>query len=111
MTIEEKLRDYILGKYKSIRSFALVCGIPYTTLMSILKRGIIRASIDTVISICDCLEIDVNHLAKNEIVELETLISAESEFLKKYSLLNVKGKARIELYLDDLLASSKNVKE
>ena len=37
MTIEEKLKEYILVKYKSIREFTLSAGIPYSTVDAILK--------------------------------------------------------------------------
>lgn len=111
MNVEELLKEQILLKHKSIRAFALKCGIPYTTIMSVLKRGIGRASTDVIFSICDCLEIDANHLVKNQVVELSSLVSKENEFMYKYNQLNIKGKARMESYIDDLLASSKYIKE
>ena len=40
MTIEEKLREYILTYYKSIREFTQKAEIPYSTMDGILKRGI-----------------------------------------------------------------------
>lgn len=46
----------------SIKTFAEKCGIPSTTLYSILKRGVGKASVDTIITICDNLHITVEEL-------------------------------------------------
>lgn len=36
MTIEQKLQDYILDKYKSVMQFAKLVDLPYTTVKGIL---------------------------------------------------------------------------
>ena len=46
----------------NIKTFAEKCGIPSTTLYSILKRGVGKASVDTIITICDNLHITVEEL-------------------------------------------------
>lgn len=46
----------------SIRAFSEVAQIPYTTLRSILERGVSNASVDNVIKICKALGITVNYL-------------------------------------------------
>lgn len=48
--------------FPSIKSFAEKCGLPYTTLHSMLKRGIGNASVDNVISVCKNLGITVEQL-------------------------------------------------
>ena len=40
MTKEEQLKAIILSKHKSVSAFAEAVEIPYTTVISILKRGI-----------------------------------------------------------------------
>ena len=57
-TRELKLRDLILDRYVSLRSFSIESDIPYSTLMTLLSRGIGGASFDTVIRICRFLDID-----------------------------------------------------
>lgn len=57
MSREQKLRNIILDKYASLRSFSLEADIPYSSLMTILTRGIAGASFDTVILICKKLDI------------------------------------------------------
>ena len=58
MNREQKLRNLILDKFVSLRKFAFEADIPYSSLTTILERGIAGASFDTVIKICKTLEID-----------------------------------------------------
>lgn len=68
MTAEEKLKEFILSRYNSIREFTIDADIPYTTLDSIFKRGINNSSISNVLKICKVLRISVDALADGEIV-------------------------------------------
>lgn len=58
MNRELKLRNLILDRYTSLRQFANDADIPYSTLMTLLSRGVGGASFDIVIRICRILEID-----------------------------------------------------
>lgn len=58
MDREQKLRNLILDRYASLRQFSLEVGIPYSTLMTLLSRGISGASFDLVVQICKALQID-----------------------------------------------------
>lgn len=62
MTREWRLRKAILERYPSLRQFALEADIPYTTLLTLLSRGVGGASFDVVIAICKQLEIDPREL-------------------------------------------------
>lgn len=55
MTREERLRNIILDRYISMRQFAMVADIPYSTLLTGLQNGITGMSFDTVIRICKVL--------------------------------------------------------
>ena len=69
MTIEEKLKDYILMRYKSLREFVMQTNVlPYTTVDGILKRGIANSSIGNVLKLCKALNISADELANNRIV-------------------------------------------
>lgn len=46
----------------SIRAFAQKCGIPESTLYTILKNGVGRASVDNIITICRNLGIKIEDL-------------------------------------------------
>lgn len=58
MTREQMLRNLILDHYSSLRQFSKEAGIPYSTLMTVLARGVGGASFDLVIRICQKLKID-----------------------------------------------------
>lgn len=73
MKIEDELKELILSKYKSIRAFTKDIDIPYSTLDTMLKRGISGASISSVLKICKNLGIDADSLMDNKIVFKSTL--------------------------------------
>ena len=58
MTREQKLRNFILDRYKSLRQFALEADIPYSQLMTLLSREMGGASFDVVVRIWKKLELD-----------------------------------------------------
>ncbi len=55
---EQRLRNAILDRYKSIRQFALTVDVPYSSIMTGLSNGITGMSFDTVIKICRALGLD-----------------------------------------------------
>lgn len=54
---EKELKEYIEQKYGNIRAFALEIDIPYTTMRSILERGLMNAKAENVFKICKKLNI------------------------------------------------------
>lgn len=58
MNRELRLRNMILDNYVSLRQFSIEANIPYSSLMTLLSRGIGGASFDTVVQICKKLNID-----------------------------------------------------
>lgn len=71
MSIEDKLKFLILNKYHSIREFTQEIDMAYSTLDSILKRGIGNSSVTNVIKICKALGISADALADGEIVPIK----------------------------------------
>ena len=57
-TREQVLRWRILEEYASLRKFAAAADIPYSTLLTLLTRGVGGASFDTVLRICRALSMD-----------------------------------------------------
>ena len=55
---ELRLRFVILDKYPSLREFSRQADIPYSTLMTVFKRGISGAGFDLVMKICRTLGVD-----------------------------------------------------
>ena len=72
-TIEDELKQYILSKYKSIRAFTQTACIPYSTIDTMLKRGIGGTGVSTMIKICKTLSIDTESLINGKIVEINSL--------------------------------------
>ena len=59
---ELRLRNAILDRYVSLRQFAEAAEVPYSTVMTVLARGIGGASFDTVMKMCKMLDIDPREL-------------------------------------------------
>lgn len=58
MNREQFLRNRILDNFISLRQFAIEADIPYSSLMTVLSRGIGGASFDMVMQICRKLDIN-----------------------------------------------------
>lgn len=60
---EIRIREMIIEKYGSLKKFCEVIDMPWTTLDSILKRGIANSNITNVMKITKELNIDTENLA------------------------------------------------
>lgn len=69
MTIEEKIKQKIIEQYKSIRAFSIATNIPYSTIDTMLKKGIAGTGVVTLQRICAALGILMDGLEYNEITE------------------------------------------
>lgn len=58
------LEQLIKDTGMSIKAFSVKCGIPYTTLYTILKNGVGKASMDNILLICKNLGITVEQLCE-----------------------------------------------
>ena len=81
MTTEDRLRNYILSKYRSLREFSQKIDMPYSTINTIMKRGIDNSSVNNIIRICQALNISTDDLVNGKIVPVmedhSTTISIE----------------------------------
>lgn len=68
MSSEELLKEYICSKYKSIRQFAMLYGLKYSTITAILARGLKNSSIDNVLEICNALNISTEALVVDKMI-------------------------------------------
>ena len=66
MTIEERLKEYILSRFGTIKDFSRKCGLPYGTVIAILRRGIANSTLDNVLTMCRVLGISADELAEGE---------------------------------------------
>lgn len=80
MDVEKKLKQFILSRYKSIREFTQVVDISYSTMDSILRRGIGNSSVNNIIKICRTLNISMDKLANGEIEPLDYSIPVTGSY-------------------------------
>lgn len=67
MKREEFLKMLMVQKYGNVKVFSEKNGIPYSTVRSILKRGVGNSSVDNIIFIAKALDIPVELLEEEEI--------------------------------------------
>lgn len=114
MTIEDKLKTFILSRYKSIREFSIECDIPYTTIKSMMIRGIGNSSLSNVIQICNFLNISVDELANgnivpktskrdNSTVEISSVVNEAKSRLSLSDHLTINGKEIDVEFADPIL--------
>jgi len=66
MSLEDKLRALILAKYKSVLKFSKAIDVPYTTVITALKSGVLNASFSTVVKIAQGLGLEAEDLISEE---------------------------------------------
>ena len=82
MTLEEQLKQIILNRYKSIRAFTVAIDIPYSTLDSVFKRGIVNSGIGTVSKVFSALGLDLDSIQTGTLApETKETPAPESEGL------------------------------
>ena len=76
--MEEELKKVILEKYGSIRNFSDKIGLPNSTVVSILDRGIGNSNITNVMKMCKALNISADKLIdENKIISILNFDNAE----------------------------------
>ena len=127
MTAEEKLKQLILSKYKSVREFTLDHNIPYSTVATIWQKGIKKTSITTMIKVCQALGISTDELIAGRITfvddpptptSVEDIIIQTKHILANTEHLTLNGKEideatilRLTTYMDALIdAEKRNIK-
>ena len=76
-TLENRLKDYILENYKNLTAFCNEIDMPWTTLDSILKRGIKKSSIINILKITHGLGIDAESLIDDKIIPRSEAVTAD----------------------------------
>ena len=96
MTIEDKLKDLIISKYGNLSNFSKEINMANSTLATIMKNGIHKANVTTIIKICKALGISTDELARDRIVPIT--IDPKNEFrmremrdVLKYYKMNLKS--------------------
>ena len=95
------LKTVILQKYRSVRQFAAVMDIPYSTLVTALERGIEGMAYSTVIRMCEALElnpVDFSPLEESDGLSGQIITR---KVMEKYNKLNRAGRRKVLEYMDD----------
>ena len=66
--VEIKLKELIIERYGNLKKFCEAIDMPWTTLDSILKRGVANSNITNVLKITKELKIDTESLASGIII-------------------------------------------
>lgn len=69
MNTEDEIKRLIESKYGNVKNFSIQNNIPYTTVRSILERGILNAKVENVIKMADGLGVKAEDLFSGEIEE------------------------------------------
>lgn len=107
MTKAEILKKEILTQYRSIRQFAIEMGIPYSTLVTALERGIEGMAYGTVIRMCDKLSlnpVDFSSLERDTALGAQLL---ENRVMQYYVKLNQTGRDKVLELMDDFVQIDK----
>lgn len=111
MNKTEYLKQLINETGLKLKTFAEKADIPYTTLRSMLERGIENASVNNVVKICRTLNINVETLYDMCSSQSISLSSAEENLLIKFNKLNTEGKNEAIKRVDELAEVPKYKKE
>lgn len=107
MSKAEILKKEILRQYRSVRQFALELGIPYSTLVTALERGIEGMAYGTVIKMCDKLSlnpVDFSSLERDLSLGERLL---ENRVMQYYVKLNQTGRDKVLELMDDFVQIEK----
>ncbi|MCI8342566.1 MAG: helix-turn-helix transcriptional regulator [Firmicutes bacterium] len=101
MTKSEKLKSIILSRFRSLREFSAAAGIPNTTLVSALDRGIDGMAIEKVIKICDFLNIDIRTFEPlNDNPSIQNISDEQFALISKYDFLDRHGREMVDIILE-----------
>ncbi len=102
MDSTELILKLIREKYESIRQFAIMADIPYSTVKSGLRAGIQGITVETVFKMCYVLQIRVDSLfPRNAGPEENGQLSAEECYLLgKHRSLSAQSKQEVMHYVE-----------
>lgn len=98
MSIEDNLKEIIEVKFGNVKTFAEKIDLPYTTVRSILQRGVMNAKVENVIKIADGLNMKAE--------DLMNLDNTQSIFTI-YNQLDQKRQAKVYNFADRQLREQK----
>lgn len=116
---ETRIKEIIISRYGSAKKFCEKIGMPWTTLDSILKRGIANSNITNVMKITKELKVDTESLASGVILnstETNTTdtgmqLKESPKIMQYYEKLNDIGKREATKRVEELTEVPRYVKK
>ncbi|WP_124057728.1 hypothetical protein [Vaginisenegalia massiliensis] len=108
MDREQTLKTEIETKFGNVKAFSDNIKVPYTTVRTILERGVGNARLDNIFKICDGLDFSISHLNpafRTETRELNLNLS------RIFETLNSDQQADVLNYASQLLAKQSVVNQ
>ena len=103
----EYLKQLINDTGLKMKAFAEKADIPYTTLRSMLERGIENASVNNVLKICKTLNISIETLYAKCNNNISLSSEEEQQHIEQFRKLNIVGRKKVSAYTNDLIDSGK----
>ena len=120
---EKDLANYIVSRFGTVKDFALRANLPYTTVYSMLSRGLGKAHYKNVSQLCTALGINKDALMDDGKIIPATVDGSPTINVEVYGDdisplihgwthdLNEAGRLKLLDYLEDLLANPKYTKK
>ncbi len=89
------IKQEIKRQFKSVRKFTSYLDIPYTTIASALKNGVGGTAYDTVVKICQALDISMVNYQDTALINEDTL-----GVLARYNSLDEQGSHAVRTILE-----------
>lgn len=117
--VEKDLANYIIARFGTVKDFAVRANLPYTTVYSMLSRGLGKSQFKNVSQLCTALGINKDALMDDgkiipatvdggSTINVEVFEDDISPLIHSWvHELNEAGKEKLIDYLDDLLANPK----
>ncbi len=84
------IKTEIKKQFRSVRQFSMYIGVPQSTIVTALQKGIGGTSFDTIMHICDVL--DIKPVAGEKMLFLD---NEKRELLDRYTRLDDEGKKAV----------------
>ena len=84
------IKTEIKKQFRSVRQFSMYIGVPQSTIVTALQKGIGGTSFETIMHICDVL--DIKPVIGDKMVFLD---GEKRELLERYSRLDAQGKKAV----------------
>ena len=78
--LENSLKEMIIEKYGSVKTFTSKIGMPNSTFVSILRRGVNNANVNNIKMICEALNISAEALAAGQIMPVDVQPNKNGNF-------------------------------